>query len=141
VREDMALVRSATGAHDLGPDHAVAAISYFPEITVGEGRGEAGPAGAAFELRATLEQGQTAQPAGVDSLSLFGEEYSAEWRFRPMFEQHTTLVLAETRGQLSQLFLTGRAQIEWRNGDVFHAFSPWSCFRDGLRFRPQRSIA
>jgi len=82
----MALVRSAAGANDLDPHHPVTEIADLPKVSIGERRGETRPTGAALELGARPEQGQSTQAACVDSLSLLGEEEPAKGRFRPVLQ-------------------------------------------------------
>ena len=94
IRENMALVRSASRADDLRPDHAVAGIANRIEMALGERLGEARPAGSALELGAAMEQGQPAQPAGKHALAFLVEEQAAERRLRPMLEQDVLLFRA-----------------------------------------------
>ena len=95
VGEDVALVRAAAGADDLGADHAVAGVADGLEVPLGEGLGEARPAGAALELGAAVEQRQPAQPAGEHARPLLVEEDAAERRLGAMLEQHVLLFLVE----------------------------------------------
>src|SRR5262245_46628365 len=74
VREDMALVRAAAGANDLGPHHAIAGIANLSQIPVGERSRETGPARAALELGASPEQGQPTHATRVYTRPLLREE-------------------------------------------------------------------
>src|SRR5687768_348033 len=110
----MALVAAAAGADDLRSDHSEADVADGLEMALSERRGEARPAGAAFELGAAVEQRQPAQAAGVNAIALLIEEDAAERRFGAVLEQHPPLVVAEIGGQLAKLVLARRGQIEAR---------------------------
>src|SRR5262249_40581967 len=56
VLEDVAQVAAALRAGDLGPDHPVGGVRLRVHPAVGDGLGEAGPAGARVELRLRAEQ-------------------------------------------------------------------------------------
>src|SRR5262249_49908367 len=64
VVKDVSLLRATASAHDLKGLRRVAGVAHTAQVILVERRGEAGPAGAALELRAGLEQGQPAQPTG-----------------------------------------------------------------------------
>ena len=81
-------------------------------MAFGEGRGEARPAGAAFELGAALEQGQPAQAAAVEALALLGEEDAAERRFLAMIEQQMALVVGEAASSSAVHRSARRGQVE-----------------------------
>ena len=76
--KDVPLLRATAGAHDLKRLRRVAGVAHAAQVIFIERRGEAGPAGAALELRAGLEQGQPAQAAGEHALALLGEEDAAK---------------------------------------------------------------
>lgn len=124
VWKDMSLMRTASGANDFRSDHAIAGVANVAEMIRGEGRSETRPSSATLELRTRPEQWQAAQPARINSLPLLGEENSAKRRFRPMLEQNLPLVLAKIPGQLPQLLLARRCQIELQVSDVAHFPSP-----------------
>src|SRR5690606_18099139 len=120
VGEDVALVRTAAGADDLGADHAVAGVADILEMAGGKRLGEARPAGAALELRAAVEQRQAAQPAGVGACALLGQEHPAERRLGAVLEQHVAFLLPEAGGEQSELLLGRRGEVELERGGVGH---------------------
>src|SRR5206468_2278904 len=91
VVEHMTLVSAATGADELGPDHAVAGVGDGPQMPLGKWLGEARPTGPAFELGAAVEQRQAAQPAGEDARPLLVQKNATERPLGPMLEQHVPL--------------------------------------------------
>src|SRR5690349_19076690 len=91
----MPLVSAAACANDLGASHAVAGVADVLQVIGRKWRGEAGPAGAALELLATVEQRQAAQAAGVDSFPLLIEENAAKGSLGAMFEEDVALLLGE----------------------------------------------
>src|SRR5205085_2667089 len=93
VIEDVALMRTAASADDFRPDHAVAGVADIFEMTLGKRLGEARPAGAAFELGTSVEQGKTAQPTGEDARALFVEADAAEGCLGAMLEQDVLFLL------------------------------------------------
>src|SRR5579864_7130749 len=95
IIEDMPLVSPASGADDLGPEHAVARVANVLQVIPGERLGEAGPAGAALEFRAAAEKRKPAQAAGEHPGALFVEEHAAERRLGAMFEKNVTLFIVE----------------------------------------------
>ena len=123
VRKDMTLVRAAASANDLRSDHAVAGISNAPEMILTDRRGEARPAGAAFELCAGLEQRQSAEAAGIQPLAFLMEEDAAERGLFAVFEQQAPLLLTEVCRKLPHLVLCGRCQIK-SHFDVRHRLTP-----------------
>src|SRR5687768_2011988 len=73
----MAQVSVASGAEDLGADHAVAAVFVRDDVLSGHWLEKAGPAGAGVELGARREQRQPAADAGVDTLALVVQQGAA----------------------------------------------------------------
>src|SRR6185295_10235724 len=116
----MALVSAATGADDLGADHAVAGVADGAEVIFRKRSREARPARAALELRAAPEQRQTAQAAGIHPRSLLFEEDAAERGFGSVLEQHVALLFAEFGNQLPKLIVAGRGQVELNCGHIVH---------------------
>ncbi len=114
--KDVPLLRATAGAHDLKRLRRVAGVAHAAQVIFIERRGEAGPAGAALELRAGLEQGQPAQAAGEHALALLGEEDAAKRFFVAVMKHDAALFIAEAVDQFSELCLTGRRQIKMRRG-------------------------
>src|SRR6185369_12025268 len=86
VRENMTLMRPATGAYDLRPDHAVARVADIFQVISRERLGEARPAGPALELGAAVEKRQAAKAAGEGAGPLLVQEHAAERSFGAMLE-------------------------------------------------------
>ena len=78
VLEDMAQVTAATGAEDLGADHAVGGISQFGDVLLGEGLVEARPTGSGMKLGARREEREVAAGAKVDAGLVIIEQVAAE---------------------------------------------------------------
>src|SRR5262245_16825912 len=116
----MTLMAAAAGADDLGANHAVAGVADFAQMAVGEGRGEARPAGPAVELGAALEQRQPAQPTGVEARPLLGQEHPAERRLGAMTEQHAPRVVIELACERAELVVRGRSKIELEYCSIGH---------------------
>jgi hypothetical protein len=77
-----------------------------------ERSGEAWPASAAVEFCATPEQGQAAQPAGVQSVAFLVHEHTAKWRFLAVIEEEMTLFFAEASRERTKLPLIWWREIE-----------------------------
>jgi urea transporter len=60
-------------------------------MVFGEGRIEAGPAGAALELGLVLEQRQAAQAAGIDAGVFLAQQAAAERGLGPVVQQNAGL--------------------------------------------------
>src|SRR5690606_10984137 len=73
AREDMALMAIATRAARFNAVHAVGSILHTADVGGIDGRGEAGPAGAAFKLCILPKQWQPAQAAAIDARLLLVE--------------------------------------------------------------------
>src|SRR5262249_42466518 len=116
VVKHVPLLRATAGAHDLKRLRRVAGVAHTAQVILIERSGEAGPAGAALELRAGLEQGQPAQAAGEHALALLGEEDAANRFFVPVMKHDAAFLIAEAVDQSSNLCLTGRRQIKMRRG-------------------------
>src|SRR5262249_58362059 len=95
VVKDVPLLCATAGAHDLERLRRVAGVAHAAQVIFIERRGEAGPAAAALELRAGLEQGQPAQAAGEHALALLGEEDAAKRFFVAVMEHDAALFIAE----------------------------------------------
>jgi hypothetical protein len=106
----------ATAGANLKRLRRVAGVAHAAQVIFIERRGEAGPAGAALELRAGLEQGQPAQAAGEHALALLGEEDAAKRFLVAVMKNDAALFIAEAVDQFSELCLTGRPQIKIRRG-------------------------
>src|SRR6478672_9301992 len=133
VGEDVALVRAAAGADDLGPDHAVAGVADGREVPLSERLGKARPAGAALELGAAVEQRQAAQAAGEDARPFLVEEYAAERRLGAMLEEDVLLLFGEVGDELLELRVGGRSQVEGGVGGGGH--------RSSLRVAPNMGMS
>ena len=83
----MAQMRVALTAQHFCAVHEEAHIGLFSDVVVHGGLPETGPSGAGFELGAGFEQGQRAEPAGVDSRFFVVEQAAAEWALRAVVEE------------------------------------------------------
>jgi len=88
-------MRTAAGADDFRPDHPIARVADVPQVTFGEGLGEARPSGSAFELGSTVKQRQATQPAGENARPLFIQEHAAKGRFGAVLQQDMLLFIVE----------------------------------------------
>src|SRR5690606_13877936 len=91
VRKDMPLVTVAAGAAGLDADHAVALVAHRPHMRLVDRLGEAGPAGAAFELGPAAEERKAALPAAEHPRPRLAEQRPAEGRLGAVREQHPLL--------------------------------------------------
>jgi hypothetical protein len=87
----------------------------------GERLSEARPAGATLELGASMEQWQSAQPAGEDSGALFLEENATEGRLRAVIKEHMTLLIIKVRDERIELLLGRGGEVEDGRGGHFQA--------------------
>jgi len=113
----MALVAVAAGAARLDAHHAVAGVAYGQDVSLVEGRKEARPARAAFELGLGAEERQAAEAAAVDAVLLVVQEAAAERGFGAVVQQDVGFFTREIRFQLCALGGCGRSEIETGGGD------------------------
>jgi len=124
IVKDLALLRAATGAHDLRSHHSVAGVANLAQVFFGKWRGETWPAGAAFKLRAGFEQWQPAQAARIYPLAFLAEKDTAKRLFIAVIEHDTPLFRTEAVDQYTQTLFTGRCEIELQRSDAPHGFAP-----------------
>uniref|UniRef100_A0A0N4Z7G3 PE-PGRS family protein n=1 Tax=Parastrongyloides trichosuri TaxID=131310 RepID=A0A0N4Z7G3_PARTI len=91
VREDVALMAVAAGAACLDAHHAVAVVAHGANMGRIDRLGEAGPAGAAFELGSRPEQRQAAFATAEHPCPLFTQQGPAERRLGAVRQKHALL--------------------------------------------------
>src|SRR6185437_2257507 len=126
VGEDVALVAAAARAGRLDAHHAVGDVLDPLHMRLVEGRPEGGPAGAALELGAVLEQRQAAEPAAVDAGVLLVEQPAAERRLGAVVQEDVGLLAGQRRLQALALLGRRRRQVESGWGELWRAHEPQS---------------
>jgi hypothetical protein len=109
---------SAACADFLDTDHSIAGIANAFNMGFVVGLKETRPTRPGIKLRARFEERQTAEAAGVNSVSVIVEKYATERRFRAVLEQYASRVLIETCGDLRTLRLRWGPQVKVTHRDT-----------------------
>src|SRR5271169_2701134 len=103
---------AATRADLLDTDHTIGGVTNASDVRFVIGFEETRPTRPRIELGSRSKKRQAAKATGVDAVLVIVEKHTTESRLRPVLEQHASLVLVETGGDLHTLCFARRPQVK-----------------------------